>query len=80
MKPLFDLCSAQLRERIKTERKEKLWRPFNDEALVQIQKKLTEFNSSNTANGKQQAQSVTSTSSNSSLNDETNSSNDVNIN
>ncbi len=47
MKPLFDLCSAPLKERIKNERKEKLWRPFNDEALVQVQKKLNDFSLSN---------------------------------
>ena len=43
MKALFELCSAPLRQRIKKERKEKLWQPFNDEAIVQVQKKLNDL-------------------------------------
>lgn len=37
MKPLFDLCSSTLKSRLKKERKEKFWQPFNDEALAKIQ-------------------------------------------
>ncbi len=39
-KALFDLCSSLLKTRMKKERKERFWQPFNDEALVNIQKKL----------------------------------------
>lgn len=39
-KALFDLCSSPLKSRMKRERKERFWQPFNDEALVNIQKKL----------------------------------------
>jgi tripeptidyl-peptidase-2 len=44
MKPLFDLCSSALKDRLKKERKEKLWQPHNDEALYQIQNRLNEAN------------------------------------
>ena len=43
VKALFELCSATLKQRIRKERKEKLWQPFNDEAIVQVQKKLNDL-------------------------------------
>lgn len=61
LKPLFDLCSQQLRERLRKERKEKLWQPFNEEAVAQVQKKLYELNNQKT--DKTQSESVTSTTS-----------------
>lgn len=64
MKPLFDLCSGPLKERIRNERKEKLWQPYHDEQLVQIQKKLNDFNLSSKP-------SQSETSSTSSLNSST---------
>jgi tripeptidyl-peptidase-2 len=42
MKPLYELCSSALRERLKKERKEKLWQPYNDEAVYQAQRRLNE--------------------------------------
>lgn len=44
IKPLFDLCSSPLKSRMKRERKERFWQPFNDEAVVQTQKKLNDAN------------------------------------
>lgn len=43
LKAVFDLCSTQLRDRFRKERKEKLWQPFNEEALFQIQGKLNDL-------------------------------------
>jgi tripeptidyl-peptidase-2 len=44
MKALYDLSSSALRDRLKKERKEKLWQPFHDAALVQCQNRLNESN------------------------------------
>ena len=43
MKSLYELCSSQLKDRLKRERKEKLWQPYNDEALYQIQNRLNDL-------------------------------------
>ena len=44
MKALFDLCSVQLRDRLRKERKEKLWQPRHEESLAGIQKRLNDLN------------------------------------
>jgi tripeptidyl-peptidase-2 len=44
-KALFELCSGPLRERLRRERKEKLWQPNNTEYIAKIQKKLVELKS-----------------------------------
>lgn len=79
MKPLFDLCSVQLRERIRNERKEKLWQPFHDEAIVVVQKKLNEFSLTASKQGSQGSSVSSSTTSLSSTASDDNSaaSNDV---
>lgn len=43
IKAVYDLCSSNLRDRFKKERKEKQWQPLNEEAIFQIQNKLNEF-------------------------------------
>lgn len=78
MKPLFDLCSVQLRERIRNERKEKLWQPFHDEAMVVVQKKLNEFSLTASKQGSQGSSvSSSSTSLSSTVDDNSAPSNDV---
>lgn len=49
IKAVYDLCSSNLRDRFKKERKEKQWQPLNDEAIFQIQNKLNEFENKKTA-------------------------------
>jgi tripeptidyl-peptidase-2 len=48
MKDVFELCSSPLRDRLKRERKEKLWQPFNDQAVYLVQSKLNELSSQKT--------------------------------
>ena len=61
MKQLFDLCPTQLKDRLKKVRKEKLWQPPNDEAIIQVDKKLKDLKLNPVVNTSQT--SVTSTSS-----------------
>ena len=44
LKAAFDIFPGPLRERIKKERKEKLWTPYHSNALAEAQKRLNEFN------------------------------------
>ncbi len=44
-KALFELCSAPLRDRLRRERKEKLWQPNNTESIAKVQKNLVELKS-----------------------------------
>lgn len=44
VKDLYELCSTTLRDRLKKERKEKLWQPNNDEAVFRAQARLNELN------------------------------------
>jgi len=56
-KALFELCSAPLRERLRRERKEKLWQPNNTEYIAKVQKKLVELK--NTISNKTSSSSKT---------------------
>jgi hypothetical protein len=62
MKALFDLCSVQLKERLRKERKEKLWQPRHEDSLASIQKKLNDFNNKPNAIVKNSASSEAVTS------------------
>ena len=48
IKPLFDLCPTQLKTRLLKERKEKLWSPSNDQAILFVNKKLKDLKLSST--------------------------------
>ncbi len=50
MKALFDLCPTQLKDRLRRERKDKLWSPSNDAAVLQVEKKLKDLKVSTTNN------------------------------
>ena len=49
MKSLFELCSSQLKDRLRKERRETSWQPCNEQALATIQKRLTDLAKSATA-------------------------------
>lgn len=62
MKAMFDLCPGALRDRYKRERKEKLWQPFNEEALFQVQSKLNELSNQKQSSKAPSDSAVSSTS------------------
>jgi tripeptidyl-peptidase II len=56
IKSLYELCSLPLRDRMRAERKEKLWQPYNEAATASAQKKLNELNNSKQQQQQQQQQ------------------------